>query len=60
MRKGKALYCKRCGKKVGIVRPKLVFSMKLLFWGIVIAIATQIIGQIASDFFFKYFIYHNL
>jgi DNA-directed RNA polymerase subunit RPC12/RpoP len=46
--------CKRCGKRIGIVKPKLRFSIKVIFYAILVAIVTQVIGQIISDLFFKF------
>lgn len=52
--KSKPIICKGCGRKVGLVRPKLRFSIKLIFYAALIAIITQVIGQIISDLFFKF------
>jgi len=49
----KPIICKKCGHKVGWVRPKLRFSIKIIFWATIIAIGIEIIAQIAADLLLK-------
>ena len=56
MIKKKPIICKNCGRKVGFVNLKMRFQLKIIFWACVVAIITQVIGQIISDAFFKYLV----
>ena len=45
----KAIVCSRCGKRVGFVTLKWRFRFKLIAWGFVIALITQLLTQIPAE-----------
>ena len=48
--KPKPIICKKCGHKVGYVRPKIRFRIKLLFYICVVAFLIQFITQLMTDY----------
>lgn len=45
----KPIICSRCGKKVGWVTLKWRFRVKLILWGFLIALFTQMLTQIPAE-----------
>ena len=46
------IYCQRCKKRVGYVRIKTRFRIKLIFWIFVLAMITQIISEVVGRLIF--------
>lgn len=49
MNEKKPLICKRCGKKVGVVIPKIYLRWKLIGVAFGIALITQLLTQIPAE-----------
>jgi len=49
MKKNKQLLCRKCGHKVGVVTVRPVFKRKLLMYGLLIALALQIVAELFVD-----------
>lgn len=49
----KPIVCKNCGKKVGTVTLKWRFRFKLIMWGFLIALITQLLTQIPAEMLAK-------
>lgn len=49
MSRRKPITCKGCGRKVGTVTLKWRFRFKLIAWGFLIALLTQMITQIPAE-----------
>ena len=44
----KAIICKKCGHRVGFVRIKSRFKLKMMFYIFVLAVITQLVADIIS------------
>jgi DNA-directed RNA polymerase subunit RPC12/RpoP len=51
--KPKPIICKKCGHKIGFVRPKIKFNRKIITYIFILALITEIIAQLVSDLLFK-------
>ena len=49
----KPLICKRCGKKMGTVRIKWNFRVKLIVAGLALVFISEIVAELAVDLLFK-------
>ena len=43
------IVCRKCGHKIGYVKLKPKFNQKIILWGAIFAIATEIIAQIIAQ-----------
>ena len=48
----RALRCKKCGHKVGYVKLKTRFRVRMLFWIFILALITQILAEIIGRWVF--------
>lgn len=50
----KPIICKKCGHKVGYVKPKIRFRLKYIFYISVLAFLIQFITQLMTDLLLTY------